>query len=182
MDTRFLKTLALIAGAIAVIVLAQPTPASLAIGGILVFAGESLRIWASGHLTRDKEVTTSGPYAYVRDPLYLGRLFIMVGLCVMAWGYSLLILPLGLLVFFLDYMPRKHRKEMERLETLFGEEYRHYANYAHSLVPRIHPYPDARQRPWKFELFWNENREQYLLLAVTAAVLLIIWREHLPVQ
>jgi len=176
MNDRILKTAGLITGVIIIVLLAAPTHLSLLYGGILVIIGEAVRIWASGHLTRDKEVTTSGPYAFVRDPLYLGRLFILTGLCVMAWGYALLVLPVGLLIFFLNYMPRKHRKEMDRLESLFGEEYRRYADYAHSLVPRIRPYPNARQRSWQFSIFWNENREQYLLAAVLITALLIIYR------
>ena len=176
MSKRTLKTLGLIAGVIVILLVAEPTYLSVVIGGSLVAIGEAIRIWASGHLTRDKEVTTSGPYSFVRDPLYLGRLFILSGLCIMAWGYALLVLLVGLLVFFLDYMPRKHRKEMDRLEALFGEEYKRYANYAHSLIPRLRPYPDASNRTWQFSLFWDENREQYLLAAVVLAVILIVYK------
>lgn len=176
MNTGILKAAGLMIGILVIVALAAPTPLSLAIGGFLLIIGEAIRIWASGHLTRDKEVTTSGPYAFVRDPLYLGRLFILVGLCIMAWGYALLVLPVGLLIFFLSYMPRKHRKEMHRLETLFGDEYRRYADYAKSLVPRLRPYPAASKRSWQFALFWEENREQYLLAAVLVTALLLLYR------
>lgn len=176
MNAKAFKTLGLLAGAIAVVALAQPTPASLIAGGILVAAGEAVRLWASGHLQRNREVTTSGPYAYVRDPLYLGRLLILTGACVMAWGPALWLLPAGLAVFFANYMPRKYRKEMTALEALFGPEYRDYAQQVHSLVPRLTPYPRARQRSWSSELAWSENREQYLLLAVLALVVAIMLR------
>ncbi len=180
MTSRLVKVLALVGGAILILVLAAPTTVSLTVGGIAIVLGESIRIWASGHLLRNREVTNSGPYAYVRDPLYLGRLFIVVGLCIMAWGYSLLVLPLALLVFYFDYMPRKHRREMSRLENLFGEEYTNYAAYARSLLPRLKPYPESRLRPWSFALFWNENREQYLVLALLLMVGILVYRADMP--
>lgn len=166
MSKKLLRALALLVGIVLVPVLAKPNPCSLVLGGVLVFAGEVIRLWASGHLMRAQELTTSGPYAYVRDPLYLGRLLLLVGFCVMAWGYAWIVLILGLGVFFFNYMPRKYRKEMTRLEDLYGDEYREYAAYARSLLPRLKPYPKARDRKWSFDLFWKENREQYFLLGV----------------
>jgi len=68
--------------------LARPTLFSLVAGGIIAFLGQAVRVWAGGHLIRNKEITTSGPYAHLRDPFYLGRLLLMIGFCVMAWGYS----------------------------------------------------------------------------------------------
>jgi protein-S-isoprenylcysteine O-methyltransferase Ste14 len=131
-------------------------------------------VWASGHLIRNNELTTSGPYAYLRDPLYLGRLFLLIGFCVMGWGNTWIILIVGLGVFFFNYMPRKYRKEMARLEDIFGEEYRRYAAYARSLIPRLSPYPAARKRAWRFDLFWRENREQYLLSGVILMTVVLI--------
>ena len=158
------------------LLLARPNNLSLIIGGIIVLAGEGIRVWASGHLIRNEEVVTSGPYAYLRDPLYLGRVLLLIGFCTMSWGYSWIILLLGLGVFFFNYMPRKYRKEMARLENLFGEEYKLYASYTHGLLPRLRPYPKAKKRPWRFELFWNENREQYFLLGTVVFFLLVVGR------
>jgi protein-S-isoprenylcysteine O-methyltransferase Ste14 len=145
-------------------------------GSIIVFLGEGVRVWAGGHLIRNEEVTTSGPYAYLRDPLYLGRILLLIGFCIMAWGYNWIVLLIGLGVFFFNYMPRKYRKEMARLENLFGDEYKAYASYTRSLLPRLKPYPEARKRPWRFHLFWKENREQYFLLGVVAFFFLVVGR------
>ncbi len=156
--------------------LAKPTVLSLMIGSVLVFCGEAIRIWASGHLWRNKELTTSGPYAHVRDPLYLGRLFLLVGFCVMGWGFDWILLIIGLAVFFFQYMPRKHRKEMARLERLFGQEYQDYSKEVKSLVPRIKPYSKATKRPWQFSLFWKVNREQYLMTGIILLSLALWWK------
>ena len=170
------QTIPLVLATVLMVALADPNGFVLAVGGFVVFLGEAVRVWASGHLNRNNEITTSGPYSYVRDPLYLGRLFLLVGFCVMGWGYNWIILIVGLAVFFVRYMPRKHRKETARLENLFGSEYIRYASYARSLVPRFRPYPHARRRRWSFDLFWNGNREQYLLSGVIVLSLLLILR------
>lgn len=173
---KYLRIILLVAGAVALVLLARPVPASLAAGGAIVVLGTLVRIWSGGHLQRNQEVTTSGPYAYVRDPFYLGRLLVMTGLCIMAWGYGLLLLLLGLTVFYFDYMPRKYRKEMKRLEELFGERYREYAKAVPSLRPRLTPWSGASQKPWSSQAFWRENREQYFIALVLLLAVLILMR------
>ena len=176
MNRKLLQAIPLVLAVIALIALAEPNALSLILGGLCVFLGEAIRVWASGHLNRNREITMSGPYAYLRDPLYLGRFLLLVGFCLMGWGYNWIILVIGLFVFFLNYIPRKHRKEMTTLKTLFGEDYTKYAAYARSLVPRLKPYPHAIKRSWRFELFWHENREQYFLLGVVILSLLLLFR------
>jgi protein-S-isoprenylcysteine O-methyltransferase Ste14 len=176
MNRKLLQAIPIVLAMVIMLILATPTVLSLIMGGMIVFAGQALRVWASGHLVRNEEVTTSGPYAYLRDPLYLGRLLLLVGFCVAAWGYNWIILILGLGVFFFNYMPRKYRKEMARLEKIFGEDYRDYASSVRGLLPRLTPYPKARKRPWRFDLFWSVNREKYFLLGTIVFFLLVVGR------
>jgi protein-S-isoprenylcysteine O-methyltransferase Ste14 len=173
---RIIKSVAIGAGLLLVVFLARPNPLSLVVGGVIVLFGEAIRVWASGHLFRNRELTTSGPYAHLRDPLYLGRLLLLVGFCVMGWGYTWIILVLGLLVFFLNYMPRKYKKEMVGLEKIFGEEYKRYSSYASSLIPRLKPYPHADKKRWQFDLFWKVNREQYFIVGAIVLSLAIVGR------
>jgi protein-S-isoprenylcysteine O-methyltransferase Ste14 len=176
MKIRHLKTLGLIIGMVLVVLIAKPTFMSLVIGGIIVSVGELIRMWAAGHLKRNNELATSGPYAYLRDPLYLGRFFLIIGFCIMAWGYGLLLLPFALGIFFMSYMPRKHKKEMARLEGYFGEKYVKYAASVRSLIPRLTPYPEASKNKWNFDVFWRVNREQYFILIMMAIFLSLIFR------
>jgi len=172
-----LKRLVLVLMVALIVYVCKPTTATLIVGGVLVAVGAAIRIWAGGHLTRSSGLTTSGPYAYVRDPLYLGRLFLLIGLCTMAGTlWSVLIMVLGLAVFFVSYMPRKHRKEMQRLEEHYGEPYSRYAAQVRSLIPRLSPYPEADRKPWSFHQFWYDNREQYLVGCVLIVVVLMVFR------
>ena len=68
----------------AVLWLARPTGATLLEGLVFVAAGEGLRIWAAGHLEKGREVTCSGPYRWLRHPLYVGSAIMGIGLAVAA--------------------------------------------------------------------------------------------------
>lgn len=64
--------------------MAQPTARSMAVGAAVAVIGEIMRIWAAGHLEKGREVTSSGPYAFTRHPLYLGSTLIGIGLAIAA--------------------------------------------------------------------------------------------------
>jgi protein-S-isoprenylcysteine O-methyltransferase Ste14 len=64
--------------------LATPTPGSLGAGLSIAAAGELVRLWASGHLEKGTEITSSGPYRFVRHPLYLGSALMGLGFIIAA--------------------------------------------------------------------------------------------------
>lgn len=70
--------------AVVALLLAQPSSLSWAVGGLVALVGEFIRIWASGHIEKGREITTSGPYQFVRHPLYLGSTLLGVGFVVAA--------------------------------------------------------------------------------------------------
>ena len=103
--------------------LAQPTPATLAIGGAIAVAGEAFRVWASGHLEKSKEVTRSGPYRFVRHPLYLGSAVIGAGFIVAAWNpWVALLVAAYLATTLLAAM----RSEEAHLDVKFSGQYSAY--------------------------------------------------------
>jgi len=72
--------------------LATPTWGSLAVGVPVSLAGLALRAWAAGHLEKNQNLANGGPYAYVRNPLYLGTLTVAAGFAIAArrwnWRHS----------------------------------------------------------------------------------------------
>jgi protein-S-isoprenylcysteine O-methyltransferase Ste14 len=67
-----------------VVLLARPTWRTIAAGAAVGVLGESIRIWAAGHLEKSREVTRSGPYRWLRHPLYVGSSLMAAGLAVAA--------------------------------------------------------------------------------------------------
>ena len=148
-----------------VLALARPTPLLLAIGAGIVVVGEVLRLWACGHLRKNKDVITSGPYAHVKNPLYLGTFLILVGFCIAASNLDnvsrfILIgaLPFFLGVFFVYYLPYKMKVEGDRLRKRFGENFDTYDRNVPAFVPRLSPWDGAQRLKWNAALV-VENSE-----------------------
>ncbi len=117
---------------------------------------------------------SSGPYAHVRNPLYLGTLLNLFGFGLAA-GHRWVVyglLPAGLLVFILYYIPKKERVESERLREIFGPEFDVYHGAVPGYLPRLRPWPQAKQQPMSWALV-VENSEvpTQLLIAGGLAVL-----------
>lgn len=129
---------------------AQPTAWTLLIGAIVALPGLALRGWASGHLKKNEALATTGPYAYTRNPLYLGSFIMGVGFTIAAGRvFLVLIFVLMILGIYLPVM----RVESETLAELFGKKYTRYASEVPLLWPRLSPY-----RPYENEF----DRSLYL--------------------
>ncbi len=152
----------------------QPTPGVFLLGLGPVVVGEAVRFWAAGHLLKSKELVTSGPYAYTQNPLYLGRLFIYTGFCLMArlpQYLNLVVLALGAALFAFYYLPRKIRVEGARLAELHGDAWRAYSREMPILFPRAAPYPAMQEAPWRTERMLR-NREYLMVIGVAGMCLL----------
>jgi len=161
----------------------RPTPLSVTIGFLFVALGEAIRFWAAGHLRKTVELITSGPYRYSRNPLYLGRLLIFTGLCIMAWlprehfHANLLVLVVGCGIFFLYYFRRKERVEPARLRQAHGEAYERYFRAVPALFPALKPYPEGASIGWSSERMLR-NREQWMVIGLALLTLLMLWRAY----
>ncbi len=176
-SSRLIATFLFIAVLVA---LARPRPLEVAIGFVIAGLGEAVRFWAAGHLLKTKELITSGPYRYTRNPLYLGRFLILTGLCVMSrlpFYANWLLLALGYAVFFLYYMPRKERVEPARLRAVHGDEYDRYFKAVPALFPSLRPYAGASNLGWSSDRMIR-NREVWMVIGILAITLFLLWRSH----
>lgn len=149
--------------------LAQPGWSSLAAGLPLMLAGLALRTWAAGHLAKNERLATGGPYAYVRNPLYLGSALLAAGAAVAA-RRPLVALLLGALFVFV-YLPVIELEE-QHLRKLFPG-YEEYARRTPRLLPRLAGRPNEERFSWK--LYWR-NREHHALAGWLAAMALLAWK------
>jgi protein-S-isoprenylcysteine O-methyltransferase Ste14 len=111
--------------------LARPSWRSLMLGAIVVVPGLLIRALASGHVRKNEALATSGPYAYTRNPLYLGSLLMGVGFCVAARSWWV---GVALVVMFCAIYLPVIRDEEAFLRRTFPE----FEEYARS-VPRMLP-------------------------------------------
>jgi protein-S-isoprenylcysteine O-methyltransferase Ste14 len=144
--------------------LARPTPGTLTVGAALALLGAALRAWAAGTIRKERELSTSGPYAHTRNPLYLGSFLIGLGVTIAGarWVFVALFLA-----FFAVVYGAVIKKEARLLGELFGAAYADYARSVPLFVPRLAPYRGAPGGGFTLER-WRRNREYEALLGVIA--------------
>ena len=124
--------------AVVVLWFSRPAPRSILLGGLVGMLGLCLRSYAAGYLHKQEVLTVSGPYAYTRNPLYLGSATMALGAAVatLSWVSASLLL----LYFALFYFTVMRREEKE-LRLRHGAAFREYARAVPLFFPRL--------RPWK---------------------------------
>jgi protein-S-isoprenylcysteine O-methyltransferase Ste14 len=143
--------------------LAHPAWWSLIAGAIIVLPGLWLRAFAAGHVRKSAEITTTGPYAYTRNPLYFGSLVVAIGFGIASrnWWVALLMSAFFLLIYY----PVIHWEE-KYLRANFPEFAAYSAN-----VPRFIPQwrPTVASVPFSRELYMKHR--EYNALIGSAAML-----------
>ncbi|MGH7486142.1 MAG: methyltransferase family protein, partial [bacterium] len=115
---------------------ARPTYLTLAVGGAIALVGLIVRGWASGHISKNERLATTGPYAHTRNPLYFGSFLIAAGFAIAAhWALLLLVVAF----FVLIYAPTMQR-ERANIAGRFPDAYESYAANVPAFIPRPTPW------------------------------------------
>lgn len=153
--------------------LANPLAVSLLFSTLFIVPGLLIRALASGHVEKNQRLATTGPYAYTRNPLYLGSFIIASGFALAA--RSLWIVPILIAMFAAIYMP-----VIRAEEAYLAQHFPEFAEYARR-VPRLapNPNPPGKQR-WEFSWdLYKKHREYNATLgsvAIMAALILkLLW-------
>ena len=146
------------------------------LGGAAIAAfGLLIRGYAAGHLRKHKELAISGPYAFTRNPLYLGSVLLAAGFCVASHSWiSTILLVAYLAVFY----PAVIRREQAELTALYGAAFVEYAARVPAFWPRVSPAIASPQR-FSWPLYrQNREYEAAIGLAVAMAILwaIMLWR------
>jgi protein-S-isoprenylcysteine O-methyltransferase Ste14 len=154
--------------AVAYIWLARPTRTSLLVGGLLLVPGLILRGLASGHVQKDRMLTISGPYAYTRNPLYLGSLILAAGFVVAARSFWI---PAILLVMFVAiYVPVIVGEERYLRQTF--PEYDDYARHVPRFAMRLTRYGNQRGA-FSSERYWKHREYNAVVGCVVVLAVLV---------
>jgi protein-S-isoprenylcysteine O-methyltransferase Ste14 len=147
---------------------AQPQWSSLAVGSVVALSGVWIRAISSGHVKKNEELATTGPYAYTRNPLYFGSIVIATGFALAALRWE--IAAVLVLMFAVIYIP-VIRGEEQFLDAHFSN----YADYC-SQVPRLLPRlsaGSAGNSSFSPELY-RKHREYNALLGTLAVIAALV--------
>jgi protein-S-isoprenylcysteine O-methyltransferase Ste14 len=147
----------------------RPDALSLAWGLPVSALGLALRAWATGHVEKNIRLAEGGPYAYVRNPLYLGTLLVAAGFAIASRRWALGVL-FGV-VFLFIYLPAIELEE-QHLRKLFPD----FAAYARR-VPALWPTISPMRRPEHFRWdLYMRNREYQAAIGFLVGALYLIAR------
>lgn len=135
---------------------ANPKVEPLYAAAPFILAGVGVRLWASGVITKNRELATAGPYRYVRHPLYAGNISILAGF-VLASGNGWTA-PVALF-FLLFYYPPAIEYEERKLRVLFGDAWNAYARNTRALLPSLSEPAKGGGASWSFRKSFLLNLE-----------------------
>ena len=171
---RFRVPLGFIFGAV-FLIFADPTPLFLAIGSSIAICGLLIRAWSSGHIRKNQDLAVSGPYAYTRNPLYLGSFLLGLGFMVASavWWLGLLFAVLFLGIYF-----PVMSVESDELRAIFGKKFDNYAAKVPLFFPRLRKAEPSEKR-FELSLYLRYREYQaslgslfaFLVLAIKAFIL-----------
>ena len=148
--------------------LARPSRNSILIGTLVVLPGLWVRGLASGHVRKNRELTISGPYAYTRNPLYLGTLILAAGFAVA--GRSWALAGIMVVIFLAIYIPVIWSEE-----AFLRANFREFSDYS-ARVPRLLPRLRAvgmGKSAFSWELY-RQHREYNAILGAAAMMAILI--------
>jgi len=169
----------------AMVVFAQPTAQTMLAGSVVAMIGELMRFWGvayAGSLTRvtgnvgAPEVVVSGPFAYLRNPLYVGNILMYTGIGFMSNALFPWLLIVVVIFFVFQYQQIVALEE-EFLQKEFGADFDEFKKNVPRFIPRLTPYEHPaqdRQLPnWK-EAIHSETRTLQAF-GLVLLVLLVLW-------
>lgn len=142
-------------------VLGSFEPTLFYIGAAIAGVGAAVRMWASGYVMKNKELATTGPYAYVRHPLYVGNILLLLGFSIAStqwWSYALM----GGLLWF--YYPPTISYEDNKLREIFGEEWENWSKNIHALIPTFGEKAGSVKSSWSFRKSLMQNAEPVIVV------------------
>ncbi len=152
--------------AVLLILGARPSWWSLAFGFPIALLGASVRGWASGHLRKNAELATSGPYAHTRNPLYFGSFVMVAGFAVAGNKPWVALTLVG--AFLLVYRPVM-RAEVAHIRQLFGAAYDEWAQHVPLFFPRLTPHLSGAPRAFEWSQYLH-HREYRAFIGVLAVM------------
>ena len=117
-----------------IILILNINPAWFLVGFTVALFGELIQLWCFASLDKNKMLAVKGPYMLIRNPMYIGRFFLLLGVLLLAGnGWIILIFIVG----YYFYMVNRVKREEAKLQPLFGDSYRKYCQKVNRFIPTL---------------------------------------------
>lgn len=140
-------------------------------GFVVSMFGELIQLWCFASLDKNSDLAARGPYALVRNPMYLGRFFIPLGFLMLLGQWWLLV---AYAVIYWMYMDARVQREEAHLKPIFGAPYEAYCAQVRRFVPGW-PQAGTTVGYWNWTLFSQNNAGRNLLATLVAWALMAAW-------
>ncbi|MCR4346365.1 MAG: hypothetical protein NUV55_04030 [Sulfuricaulis sp.] len=124
--------------------------------------GEAIQLWSFASLVKNEQLTARGPYVLVRNPMYLGRFFLILGIVLLLGDNYIYITP-AYVVFYYFYMVNRVGREEKRLAGLLGQPYRDYCARVNRFLPAFGRLFDPAVRFFNWNVLYRNNGHWNLL-------------------
>ena len=156
-----------------------PYASNIAVG--LILLGLATRMFASGFVLKNKELSTTGPYAFMRHPLYTGNIMILIGLCLINGFFWSFIIAF---IFFWFYYPAAIEYEDRKLKSLFPDAWEEWASITPALMPKMdlkstmngNIFSKLDLRSWSFSKSLMTNYEPVIVVYVLIWLFIVAQR------
>ena len=143
----------------------------------IILLGLATRMYASGFVLKNKELSTTGPYAFMRHPLYTGNIMILIGLCLINgffWSF------VTAFIFLWFYYPTAIEYEDRKLKSLFSDTWEEWASMTPALMPKMDLngkiFSRLDLRSWSLKKSLVANYEPVIVVYVLVWVFIVLQR------
>lgn len=167
--TILVRSRVLLGIGVVVLLLRYSSPHWMLAGFLVSMLGEAIQLWCFASLDKGRTLAFNGPYAFVRNPMYLGRYFILLGgLMLLGRGWVLVLFT----VVYYFYMVNRVKREEEYLRGPLGEPYEDYLRTVNRFMPGP-PKPGSRVAFWDWKLLKRNHGTTNLV--ATLAFWVLAW-------
>jgi uncharacterized protein YggT (Ycf19 family) len=150
-----------------VVLIPQIEPSWFLPGFFICLFGESIQLWCFASLDKNTTLAVKGPYTLMRNPMYIGRFFLLLG-CLLLTGNIWIIIVFTLLYYF--YMVNRVRREEGKLRVIFGEAYEDYCRGVHRFIPNFKGIDSGSLWFFKWRLLLKNNGHWNLFAVIMSFV------------
>jgi len=142
-------------------------------GFIVSMIGEAIQVWCFASLNKETELAANGPYILLRNPMYVGRYFLILGLLLLTGSVSLLIIYT---IIYYFYMVNRVKREEAVLINIFGTPYENYCREVNRFMPSFNNFNLDKFWYFKWKLFFQNNAHWNILSLLLVYIALYFFK------